>query len=361
LRLILAGGLLRAQVGQLEARDAAHGVQPHLGPIVEPRVEPPEAADGVPGVVQVVDRDLVQEAVGAQRGHRAEVADAAALAADLHRRLAGAEAAAADRHGAAHCAAGAEAAAAVQHGDAGDLAAEFGRDVPGDQLGGLHHGDVEGVGERAGQLIADRQAVDDEGHLVVGPARMDRTVGVLREAGERDQHRLEAAAGHGDRHPLDPGDGNGVPGAGRGAVDRRRLWHHLDGVGQRGEGQPDVDLETRARCGVHATCLDDEPGQRESQVVRADGEVGDFVAAGGVGDGLPLEPARRLPQGHRDARNGSLLFVRNGADDGEGRLRVRGGAQAERHPPCRQHPREPPSADPVGMGQSRILRYQNHE
>ena len=64
------------------------------------------------------------------------------------------------------------------------LRAELRRDVAGHQFGRLDDADVERVGERAGQLIADRQAVDHVGHLVVRAARVDGAVGVLREARE---------------------------------------------------------------------------------------------------------------------------------------------------------------------------------
>ena len=48
-------------------------------------------------------------------------------------------------------------------------------------------GHIERVGEGAGQLIADRQPVDDKRHLVVGASRMNRAVGVLGEAGKADE------------------------------------------------------------------------------------------------------------------------------------------------------------------------------
>ena len=256
---------------------------------------PAEAARRVPGVVQVVERDLVEKAIGAQHRDRAEVADAAALAADLDRALAGAEAAARDRHRAGECASGPEAAAAVQHGHARDLAAELRRNVADHQLRRLHDPDVERVGERAGELIADRQAVDDERHLIVRAARMNGAVGVLREAGKGHQHRFQAAAGDGHGHALDARDGDRVARPRRGTVDDGGLGHHLNRVGHRRQVELDVQLDACTGRRMDAPLRDGEPRQGKRQVVHAHWQVGDFVSAGHVGGRLPLEAARALP------------------------------------------------------------------
>ena len=68
--LVLAGLLLRRQVRDvaLRAADVA-GEAPVARPVLGDRIQPQEAADGVPDVVEVVERDGVEEAVRARAVH----------------------------------------------------------------------------------------------------------------------------------------------------------------------------------------------------------------------------------------------------------------------------------------------------
>ena len=322
LALVLARQLLRTEVRQLERGAAAHGVQAQRVARGQAEIDPAERTDEIPRVVQVVERHLVEEAIGVEGGHRPEVAHAPAFAPQLDARLARAEAAerACERTG--EGAPGPEAAAAVQHGHPRYLAAELGRHVAGEQLHGLHHAGIERVGERAGQLVADREAVHDEGHLVVGAARVDRAVGVLGEAGKRHQHGLEPAARDGRRHSVDARHAHCVAGAGRGGVHGGHVRGHRDSVGELLDLQRDREVHRHCRVESRTTPLFHEALQLHPHVVGAERQVGHVETPVVVCGRHALEAAERLHDGHAGSRHATALDVDDRAAEGAGALCV---------------------------------------
>jgi hypothetical protein len=145
LALVLAARLLRPEVREFEARSSAHRVQPQQISGTGMPVDAAEQAHRAAIVVEVVERDRVEEASGRERVGEAEVADVAALSAARGRHLPRAMPREAQAALTREPARAADAAARVYDRHARHLAAELGRDVAGHQLDVLHHPEVDAL------------------------------------------------------------------------------------------------------------------------------------------------------------------------------------------------------------------------
>jgi len=321
LALVLAGGVLGAEVGELEGGAAGHGGEAEdvVGAFGE--VEAKEGALGVAAVVEVVERDLIEVAVGLEVAEGEAVAEGAALAGELEEGAVHVEAAGLPLEVAGGAAAGTEAGAGGDVGDGRDLAAELGGDVAGEEFDGLGEVGVNGVGEGTGHLVGDGHAVDDISHLVVGTAGVDGAVGVLGEAREGDEDGFHAAAAEAGGHAvnfalihLGMGAGFfGIDEAGSAAVDG-----HGGGEGPEFEGDGEIDGDVGAEGdlfgpGLEALALDDE-------AIGVEGDVGEGEGAGFGGDGGAMEAGDGVLEADGGCGDGAAVRVEDAAGEGGRRL-----------------------------------------
>ena len=215
----------------------------------------------------------------------------------------------------------AQPAAAGDDSDPGHLAAEFRRDISGHELRRLYDRRVEGICKRAGELIADRQAVDDKGHLVMGPPGMDRAVGVLREAGKGHQRRLQSAAADRRRQLFDTCHADLIACAGGSRVDQRRIVGSDDdrrGLRRQVECDPQVDRNAGPQ--VHFADLRGEAAEFDAQHVAIERDIDDLEGAIYSGGGAPLQAGEGLCQNDVDRGQRSPLYVGHRAAQQGGRL-----------------------------------------
>ena len=330
LPLILAILLLRSEVGHLELRAAPHQVAAQRLRVREAQVAAEEAAAESALVVQVVERDLIEEAIGAHRGRRPEIAQASALPPGLRRSMPRAELRGGQCRFAREPLAGADTAAAGNHDHAGHFGAELRRDVASPQLRGLDEAAVEGVGERSRQLVADRQTVDDERHLVVGPPRVDGAIGVLRKPWKRDEHGLHAAAADRRGQLLDPDEAHLGARASQCRVHQLRFGRDAHDRGLRRHAQHEGQLHRDAGAQRHRCDVRFEAGDLRPHLVAIEREVGPFEGAVGPGHGVARQPGQGARQMDVDARHHTAQFVGDKSLDRRRALGPGGPGQGQR-------------------------------
>ena len=200
-------------------------------------------------------------------------------------------------------------------GHARNLAAIVRRNVPRVELKGLHHGWIDRSGERTGELIADGHAVNHVGHLIVGPARMHRSVGVGGETGQGEQDPFQPTGSGLDGHLL---DGSAVElGAGPGGlgIDQRHSLYQRDLNGLPLSRQRELDRDEDGKVGAKMDGLGvgGETGVAYLQLVGLERNVEDLEGAIRFSGGAALESGQEVGQANGGSGHGGSKRIDHGA------------------------------------------------